>query len=101
MYKKLTNKGGFMKIKCTSCGRREEVNIHLFIRIIGGAMPLGGYWAWVKYLFAGTGFAMPIVIAIITGGVALLAFQNEITTWICNQKYKCLSCGKHDWKVEN
>ncbi|MCG7412493.1 hypothetical protein [Moraxella nonliquefaciens] len=90
-----------MKIKCTSCGYREEVNTRLFIRIIGGVMPFGGYWAWVTYFFAGTGFAMPIVIAIMTGGVALLVFQNEITTWICNQQYKCEHCGKHDWKAES
>ena len=90
-----------MKIKCTSCGYREEVNKRLFIRIIGGVMPFGGYWAWVTYFFAGTGFAMPIVIAIMTGGVALLVFQNEITTWFCNQQYKCEHCGKHDWKAES
>jgi len=63
-----------MKIKCTSCGYREEVNTRLFIRIIGGVMPFGGYWAWVTYFFAGTGFAMPIIIAIMTGEVALLVF---------------------------
>lgn len=63
-----------MKTRYTSCGYREEVNTRLFIRIIGGVMPFGGYWAWVRYFFAGTGFAMPIVIAIMTGGVALLVF---------------------------
>lgn len=31
-------------------------------------MAIGGFWAWAAYLFAGTGFAMPIVIAIIAGG---------------------------------
>ena len=61
-------------------------------------MPFGGYWAWVTYFFAGTGFAMPIVIAIMTGGVALLAFQNEITEWICNKNYKCSNCGHKHWK---
>lgn len=63
-----------MKIRCTPCGYREEVNTRLFIRIIGSVMPFGGYWAWVTYFFAGTGFAMPIVIAIMTGEVALLVF---------------------------
>lgn len=86
-----------MQINCSNCGHAEEVNVHLFVRIIGGALPLGGYYAWVKYLFAGTGFAKPIVVAIITGGVALLAFQNKITTWICNMRYKCKKCGKHHW----
>lgn len=87
-----------MHIKCRNCGHTEKVNIGLFVKIIGGAMPLGGYWAWVTYLFAGTGFAMPIVIAIITGGVLTLAFQREITNWICNKRYKCENCGQHRWK---
>lgn len=86
-----------MQIKCTNCGHTEQVNVQLFVRIIGGALPLGGFGAWVAYLFAGTGFAMPIVIAIITGGVGLLMFQNEITNWICNKRYKCSGCGKHNW----
>lgn len=38
--------------------KKETVNTKLFIKIIGGAMPLGGYWAWVTYFFAGTGFAI-------------------------------------------
>lgn len=45
------NQAIFMKIKCTSCGYREEVNTRPFIRIIGGVMPFGGYWAWVTYFF--------------------------------------------------
>jgi hypothetical protein len=71
-----------MKIECNDCKSTEEVNLKLFVRIIGGALPLGGYWAWVTYLFAGTGFAMPIVIAIITGGIGILMFQDEICEWI-------------------
>lgn len=61
-------------------------------------MPFGGYWAWVTYFFAGTGFAKPIVIAIMTGGVALLAFQNEITTWICDKNHQCTTCGSKKWE---
>lgn len=56
-----------MEIKCKSCDHKEETSLRLFVRIIGGALPAGGYWAWVTYFFAGTGFAMPICIAMIAG----------------------------------
>ncbi|GAA8446470.1 hypothetical protein HpNP61_09340 [Helicobacter pylori] len=49
-----------------------------FVRVIGAALPAGGAAAWTTYLFAGTGFAAPICAAIIAGGVATLAFQDEI-----------------------
>jgi len=47
----------------------EETNLELFIKIIGGALPMGGFQAWRYYLFAGTGFALTIATAIITGGL--------------------------------
>ncbi len=87
-----------MHIKCTNCGHKEKVNIDLFVKIIGGSMPFGAFGAWVAYLFAGTGFAMPIVIAIITGGVLTLAFQREITNWICDKHHTCKNCGQRHWK---
>ncbi len=86
-----------MKIRCKKCGHFEETNLGLFVKIIGGAMPLGGFWAWVTYLFAGTGFALPIVIAIITGGVAMLVFKDEIVGWIMNSGYQCPKCHAVDW----
>ena len=61
-------------------------------------MPVGGYYAWVTYLFAGTGFAMAIVVAIITGGVALLVFKEEIVQWVINKGYKCPKCGSVSWE---
>jgi hypothetical protein len=88
-----------MKIKCRSCGHMEKTNLGFFVKVIGGAIPLGGYWAWVAYIFAGTGFAMPIVIAIISGGVAMLVFKDEIVQWIVNRGYKCPSCGKVAWEA--
>lgn len=88
-----------MKITCGNCGHAEETSLGLFVKIIGGAMPIGGFWAWVTYLFAGTGFALPIVIAIITGGTAVLIFRDEITKWIINRRYKCAKCGAVDWKT--
>lgn len=90
-----------MKIRCKKpgCGHVEETNLGLFIKILGGALPMGGFQAWRCYLFAGTGFALPIVAAIIAGGTALLLFKDEIVTWIINQGYKCPCCGDVDWEA--
>jgi hypothetical protein len=88
-----------MHIKCTQCGYTEETNKDFFVKIIGGAMPVGGFWAWTTYLFAGTGFAMAIVVAIIGGGVAMLVFKDEIVGWVIDQKYKCASCGGLSWEA--
>ena len=88
-----------MRIKCSNCGYSEETNLELIVKIIGGAMPVGGFFAWTTYLFAGTGFAMPIVIAIITGGTAMLVFKDEIVRWISNKGYKCPKCGESEWEV--
>ena len=88
-----------MKIKCNNCGHIEETNLDFFIKVIGSAMPVGGYWAWTAYLFAGTGFAMVIVVAIIAGGTAMLAYKDEIVEWIINQDYKCKKCGSVEWEA--
>ena len=71
-----------MYIKCKKCGHREEVKKELFVKIIGGAMPIGGFWAWVTYFFAGTGFALAICSAMVVGGVALLVFKDEIVEFL-------------------
>ncbi|WP_143407375.1 hypothetical protein [Helicobacter pylori] len=65
-------------LKCKSCGHKEEMSLKFFVRVIEAALPAGGVAAWTTYLLAGTGFALPICAAIITGGVAILAFQDEI-----------------------
>ena len=88
-----------MKIKCTNCGYIEKTDKDFFVKLIGGAMPVGGFWAWTTYLFAGTGFAMAIVVAIIGGGVAMLIFKDEIVEWIINKDYKCPECGKVKWQA--
>ncbi|AUX46386.1 uncharacterized protein SOCE26_078920 [Sorangium cellulosum] len=62
-------------------------------------MPIGGFGAWVTYLFAGTGFALPIVIAIISGGTAMLVFKDEIVRWLINRRYKCPKCRAIDWEA--
>ncbi len=87
-----------MKIKCSECSHSEKATVGLFVKIVGGAMPLGGFWAWVTYLFAGTGLALPIVIAIISGGVGMLVFKDEITQWIVNRGYECPDCGSVKWE---
>ncbi len=89
-----------MKIKCTNCGYTEKTDKDFFVKLIGGAMPVGGFWAWTTYLFAGTGFAMAIVVAIIGGGVAMLIFKDEIVEWIINNDYKCPKCGEVEWKAD-
>lgn len=88
-----------MNIVCRKCGYSEKTNKDFFVKLIGGAMPVGGYYAWVTYLFAGTGLAMPIVIAIITGGVGILVFRDQIVRWIVNRGYKCPKCGSVNWKA--
>ena len=88
-----------MIIKCGGCGHNEKTSLDLFVKIIGGAMPIGGFWAWVAYLFAGTGLALPIVIAIITGGVGLLVFKDQITRWIASKGYPCPKCGATRWEA--
>lgn len=87
-----------MKIKCKNCGHQETADKELFVKIIGGAMPIGGFWAWRTYLFAGTGFALQIVFAIIVGGVAILVFKDEIVSWLVNKNYKCPKCNAVDWE---
>jgi hypothetical protein len=88
-----------MEIKCRKCRHAEDTSLELFVKIIGGAMPIGGFWAWTTYLFAGTGFALPIVIAIIGGGTAMLVFKDQIVSWIINKRYKCPECGAVDWEA--
>lgn len=86
-----------MKVRCKKCGHTEDSILDLVLRIIGGALPIGGFWAWTAYLFAGTGLAMPIVIAIILGGSGLLIFKDNIISWIVNSGYKCPKCGGGEW----
>jgi hypothetical protein len=85
-------------IQCKSCNYKEKVNKRFFIKVIGGGFVGGGFWAWVAYFFAGTGFALPICVAIVVGGVAMLAFSDEITKWIV-ERYDCPSCKKREWRL--
>ena len=88
-----------MKLVCKKCRHEETVNKRFFLKVLGGAVAGGGFWAWVAYLFAGTGFALPICVAIVTGGVALAAFSDDIAKWV-SKKYPCPVCGEKTWKAE-
>ncbi len=87
-----------MKIWCNSCGYSEETNKELFVKIIGAAMPVGGFWAWVTFFFAGSGFALPICIAIVTGGVGILVYKDQIVKWVSN-RYNCPKCNAKSWEL--
>ena len=78
----------------------ETVNTGLFVKIIGGELIVGGFWAWTTYLLAGTGFALPIVIAKIKGGTAILIYKDKIFKWITNKNYKCSKCGGIGWDTK-
>ncbi len=88
-----------MKIRCRKCGYSEKATAELVVKIIGGAMPLGGFWAWVTYILAGTGLALEIVIALIVGGVGILVFKDEIVQWLVNRGHKCSKCGTVAWEA--
>lgn len=85
-------------IKCQNCGHYEEVNTKFFAKVIGGAAVGFGGYAWVAFLFAGTGFALPLCMAIVAGGVAMMAFSDQICEWI-SKHYDCPECGKQNWRV--
>ncbi len=87
-----------MYIQCKNCNHYEKTDKSFFVKIIGGVTASMGYWAWVAYFFAGTGFAMPICIAIMAGGGAMLAFSDKIIPWI-SKNYNCPKCNNNEWEA--
>ncbi len=85
-----------MKVICKSCKHQETVDKDFFLKVLGGVVSGFGFWSWTAFLFAGTGFAMPIVIAIIAGGGAIATYSKEITEWLI-ENHECEKCGKKDW----
>lgn len=88
-----------MKIKCKKCGHVETINKHFFVKALGVGAAGFGFWAWVSFLLAGTGLALPICAAIVLGGAGIAAFSNEIVEW-ASKKYPCPKCGAKSWKSE-
>ena len=87
-----------MYIQCKRCSYSETLDKRFFVKVLGGVVSGFGFWAWVAFLFAGTGFALPICIAIVTGGVAIAAFSDEIAGWV-SSRYECPQCRSKAWKV--
>lgn len=86
------------KIRCKRCSHTEEFNKSLLVKIAGGATAGFGGWAWLTYFFAGTGFALPLCIAIVAGGVAMTAYADKVAK-ILADKYPCPKCNNRDWQV--
>lgn len=86
-----------MKIRCKKCSYQEKVNVNLFLKAMGVSSVCFGGYAWLAYRFAGTGFALQIVIAIIAGGVITAAFSDQITKFF-KKKYSCPKCGSKNWE---
>ena len=89
------NKGDLF-IRCNHCGYTTKVTKELFAKILGAATVGFGFKAWVGFLFAGTGFAMAICIAILAGGVAMMAYAKTIVEWL-NKRYSCPQCSNKSW----
>jgi hypothetical protein len=87
-----------MKINRRNCNHSEKTSIELIVKIIGSTLPVGGFGVLVTFLLAGTGLALPIVVAMITGGTAMLVYKEKIVKWISNKGFKCSKCGAVDWE---
>ena len=96
--KKTQSKKEKAYLQCKHCGHYEEINLELFVKIIGGATVGFGAIAWPTFLFAGTGFALPLCAAIIAGGTAIASYSRELTEWF-SKKYTCKNCGRNDWET--
>lgn len=87
-----------MYIKCEHCGHKEPLTKDLFVKILGGCTAGFGFWAWVTFLFAGTGFALAICVSIVIGGVAMAAYSSEIAAWL-SKRYPCSVCNRKSWTI--
>lgn len=86
-------------IVCKECGNKEQIDANLIAKILGTALVGGGVYAWVAFVFAGTGLALPICAAIVAGGVGVLNYKEEVGAWLAKQSYSCSKCGNKDWEV--
>lgn len=85
-------------LRCKSCGHKEIMNKEFVAKLAGIAITAFGCKAWIGFLFAGTGFAFAICVAIVIGGLGMLAYADEITKWVA-EKYECPKCKAHRWEL--
>lgn len=86
-------------IKCKNCGHEEQITSGVIRKMVmgGGAMLKGGMSAWTGYLFAGSGIAYPLCVAIGVGGVCL-ALIPGLRNLLAIAK-PCPECGFKDWEI--
>ena len=62
-----------------------EVSVSFFFKVLGGALSGFGFYAWVSFLFAGTGFAMGICLGIVLLGAGIAAYAKELEAFVRRQ----------------
>lgn len=87
-------------LRCRRCGQLTPLTKEFFGHLIGGATIGMGMYAWLAFIFAGTGFALAICVAIMIGGAAIMSYSKEIIRWI-SSRYDCEQCGQNDWEIIN
>ena len=85
-------------LRCKSCGHKELMNKEFVAKVAGIAVTAFGCKAWIGFLFAGTGFAFVICAAIVAGGVAMLAYADDIVLWFA-ERYECPECKARRWEL--
>ena len=83
-------------IKCKICDFEKKAKSKALIKIAGIALIIFGFWAWISFLFAGSGEAFLICVAIMGVGVILLTFTDFIQKWY-STKNECPKCEKKEW----
>lgn len=85
-------------IKCKNCGHEEQITGGILRKMVmGGALFKGGTAAWSSYLFAGSGIAYPLCVAIGVGGVCLAVIPG--LRHLLARLKPCPECGFKDWEV--
>ncbi|UNM97203.1 hypothetical protein MMG00_04960 [Ignatzschineria rhizosphaerae] len=83
-------------IKCKICDFEKKAKNKLLIKMIGIALIAFGFWAWISYLFAGSGAAFIICVSIMGLGTIFLCFTDQIHRYN-STKENCPKCGKKEW----
>ena len=85
-------------IKC-KCSYKRSLTIVFFMKIIGKATTISIKCKGIRHFCVNTGFTLPLCISILTGGIGILVFSDEITKWLVNKGYKCPSCQTSNWQI--